>query len=450
MTGTTEAIAERLRFLGIGDEDRRILKAFLPFLEKELPAILDAFYGHAAAFPDTARFLADPATTARARSAQREHWLRLFTAEFDDAYAASVTRIGHAHARIGLPPRWYLGGYAFVLNHLYRVATRVHTSRLSPMAAAERTSGLMQALNRAVMLDMDLAISVYIEENKATFDRRLNQIVDRFQSRIQPHVEQLSSQSGALTETATAMSGSARQTGEQAATVAHSAEEAAANVQAVAVATEELHASVAEITEQVTRAATTTQAAVASARSTDETVRGLSDAAQKIGDIIRMIGDIAHQTNLLALNATIEAARAGDAGKGFAVVAAEVKTLAGQTAQATDSISAQVTAIQSATAQAVSALTGITDTITTIDQIATAIASAVEQQTVATQEIARSISGAAEGTGGVSANIGHVSKAAATTGQAAAKLLEEARQLGQRSHAMRDEVSEFVREVRQA
>lgn len=173
----------------------------------------------------------------------------------------------------------------------------------------------------------------------------------------------------------------------------------------VASAAEELSSSVDEISRQVTHSASIANAAVDEANRTSEMINGLSQAAEKIGDVVGIIQDIAGQTNLLALNATIEAARAGDAGKGFAVVASEVKSLANQTAGATEEISAQISEIQSATKSAVVANETITKTIGEINEVATAIASAVEEQGAATQE--------------VSSNIVQVSEASESTGQAA-------------------------------
>src|SRR6185312_4421364 len=159
----------------------------------------------------------------------------------------------------------------------------------------------------------------------------------------------------------------------------------------VASASEELSLSVGEIGRQVTHAAEIAGKAVNETRSTDVTVKGLADAAHRIGEVVQLINDIASQTNLLALNATIEAARAGDAGRGFAVVASEVKSLAGQTAKATTEISEQSAAIQAASDETVTAIQNVANVIAEIDQIGIAIASAIEEQGSATQEISRSV-----------------------------------------------------------
>ncbi|HLI98822.1 MAG TPA: methyl-accepting chemotaxis protein, partial [Bradyrhizobium sp.] len=190
--------------------------------------------------------------------------------------------------------------------------------------------------------------------------------------------------------------------------------------------------------------------AVAEANRTNVTVQGLSAAAQKIGDVVKLISDIASQTNLLALNATIEAARAGEAGRGFAVVANEVKSLASQTAKATDEISAQVGAMQGATAEAVEAIEGIGRTIGAINEITSAISIAVDQQGSATQEIARNVQEAAKGTGEVSSSIATVNHAAEKTGTASSSVLASAEQLSKQAAALRADVDRFLGNIRAA
>ena len=186
------------------------------------------------------------------------------------------------------------------------------------------------------------------------------------------------------------------------------------------------------------------------AKDTNEVIRALHDATQKIGEVVKLINDIAGQTNLLALNATIESACAGEAGKGFAVVAAEVKNLANQTAKATEDISAQIAGIQDATKNAVGAIESIGSTITEINHIATAIASAVEQQGAATQEIARNVQQAAAGTGEVSANIAGVNQAAGETGRGADQVLSSAQKLTSEADVLHGEVEKFFARVQAA
>ena len=179
-------------------------------------------------------------------------------------------------------------------------------------------------------------------------------------------------------------------------------------------------------------------------------MRSLATAAEKIGEVVELINAIAGQTNLLALNATIEAARAGDAGKGFAVVAGEVKSLANQTAKATDEIAAQIDAVRAEITGTVGAIEGIVATIGKINEISASIAAAVEEQDAATQEIARNVEQAAQGTQEVSGNIAGVTSAASETGNVANKVLEAARLMSERSQEMRRSVDGFLANVRAA
>jgi len=194
-----------------------------------------------------------------------------------------------------------------------------------------------------------------------------------------------------------------------------------------------ISASVDEISRQVAQSAAITTRAVESARKTDTTVRALADGAKQIEHVAELISSIAGQTNLLALNATIEAARAGEAGRGFAVVASEVKSLASQTARATDEISSHILGMQGATQESVAAIKEIGGTIGQISSIASTIASAVKEQSTSTQEIARSVQNVAAGTSEAAVNIMEVNRGAAETGSASANVLDAARSLSSES-----------------
>ena len=278
----------------------------------------------------------------------------------------------------------------------------------------------------------------------------LSKMADGFEQKVGALVTAVSQAATTLEGTAGSMSGAATQAGNQAASVAAAAEEASAGVQTVASAAEELSSSIGEISRQVTRSAQITERAVTDTRSTNAIVQELAHGAQKIGQVVELITQIASQTNLLALNATIEAARAGDAGKGFAVVASEVKSLAQQTANATEQISQQIRQIQDATGQAVTAIRGISDRIEEISSIATGIASAVEEQGAATAEIARNVQQTASSTQEVTLNIAGVGKAANDTGEAATLVLHAAGGLSRQATQLSGEVQQFLAQVRAA
>jgi len=275
-------------------------------------------------------------------------------------------------------------------------------------------------------------------------------IADQFQSTIGSIVNSVSTASSELQASAGSLTRTAETTEQLSADVASASEQASINVQTMASAAEELSMSVSGIARQVWQSTEIASKAAGQAEETDARVGRLSVAANRIGDVIKLITAIADQTNLLALNATIEAARAGAAGKGFAVVAQEVKTLAAQTAKATEEISVQIAEIQGTTTDSVAAIKAIGGTINQIQEIATAIASAVEEQGAATQEIARSVQQAAEGTSQVATNIGEVSNGATATGSSAAQVLSAAQSLAVESAHLKGAVDKFLSTFRAA
>ena len=280
--------------------------------------------------------------------------------------------------------------------------------------------------------------------------RNIEAITKGFDESVAGILKTVVSATTELDATARSMSGTAEETMQQSSTVAAAAEQTSTNVQTVAAATEELSASIDEITRQVSESSRITSEAVSQTEATNKSVLSLNVAAQEIGDVVGLINDIASQTNLLALNATIEAARAGDAGKGFAVVASEVKSLANQTASATEEIAAQISAMQAETSGAVDALQGISETIGKINEISTSVSSAVEEQSAATQEIGRSVDEAARGTQDMTMNITSVSAATAETGSAANQVLSASEELAKQADTLKETVESFLTDVRAA
>jgi len=322
-----------------------------------------------------------------------------------------------------------------------------HAGRRDEIGALARTLVTFRdhALEREEMRRNQEAMKREAEEERR---HGMIALADHFEGTVSAIVQAVSAAAGEMRESARSMSGIATDTGARAESVAAGSEEASSHVQTVAAATEELSASIAEIARQASQAANIARTAADETARTRQTIRSLDTAAQKIGDIVKMITAIAEQTNLLALNATIEAARAGEAGKGFAVVAAEVKSLANETARATDDITAQISGVQSATGEAVQAIETIARTIGEINSTSTAIASAVEEQGAATRDISRNVENAAQGTGEVCANISAVRDGARAAGESSQTVAGAAADLAVQAETLRREVDGFVARVR--
>jgi methyl-accepting chemotaxis protein len=325
--------------------------------------------------------------------------------------------------------------------------------RTKALAEAERKEGQQRekAAQEKAKIDEDLARRS-AEEARLAQEKsdQMAQITSEFEDTVNGVMATFASAATELEASAETMSKTAELASQQTTAVAAASEEASSNVQTVAAAAEELSASVNEISRQVEESARIAREGVEDAEKANVRIQGLASAAMKIGEVVDLINDIASQTNLLALNATIEAARAGEAGKGFAVVATEVKSLADQTARATDEIGAQIAEIQGATNDAVDAIRGIGETIGKVDGIATSIASAMEEQGSSTTEIAHSVQSAAAGTQEVSSNIAGVTQAASETGGAADGVLGATKELNEQTGILRNAVTTFLEKVKAA
>jgi len=314
-------------------------------------------------------------------------------------------------------------------------------------------------MSKAVQVFKDSAIRTKKLEEEAEEQKKraeeekramMHKMADDFEDSVGGVVQTVSSAATQMNSTAQSMASIAEETSAQATTVAAASEQATANVQTVAAAAEELSNSISEISRQVAESSTVAKDAVDRATRSHDMIQGLVQASQQIGEVIQLINDIADQTNLLALNATIEAARAGDAGKGFAVVASEVKSLANQTAKATEQISQQINAVQGSTEESATTIEQVVEVIGKMDEIASAIAAAVEEQGAATQEIARNVEQAAIGTQDVSSNIQGVTQAAGEAGAASSQVLETSKELSKNATNLKVEMDKFLDQIRSA
>jgi methyl-accepting chemotaxis protein len=328
----------------------------------------------------------------------------------------------------------------------------------APVAHADRHDEIGE-MARTVRIFRDAMIETNrLREEQAVAEQRqadrrkvdMNRLADQFESEVGEIIELVSAAASQLEQSSTNLSRTA-ETVERVSNCASSASgEASENVHSVAAASEELASSIGEISRQVEASARIAGEAVTQAQKTDIRISELSQAASRIGDVIVLIQTIAGQTNLLALNATIEAARAGDAGRGFAVVASEVKSLAEQTAKATDEISQQITGIQSATQDSVTAIKEIGATIARISEISASISTSVEQQGSATQEISRNVQRAAAGTSQVEASIADVQRGATEAGRASSQVQSAAQSLANESVRLKRGVATFLSSIKAA
>ena len=427
---SSQSIKRRLDFMGLGASSPAY-QSIAPLLREALPRALDAFYDRVRAAPETRRFFRDEGHISTAHAAQQKHWAAIIEGRADDDYAASVRTIGRVHARIGLEPRWYIGGYSVVLAHLTRAVAGRPRPRFAGAAHDRATAEAIAELTQRVMLDMDLAISIYLEalqeardeaeaarrEAEArqtrvvaalgtalhslaandlsvvipgTFPEEYRSLQDDFHAAtralrtavraVAESIESLSAGSGQL---AVASEDLASRTERQAANLERTVAEAdaiAREVVSTAAGARQTAEALFAARSEVEQAAEVVGEAVSA-------IHAIADSSGEIGRFTSLIDEIAFQTNLLALNAGVEAARAGEAGRGFAVVAQEVRALAQRSAEASGEIRELISTSTAHVARGVElvertgeALGRIGDKVSAVDDLASGIAGSAQEQ----------------------------------------------------------------------
>ena len=375
---------ERLSFIGLDEASRADIRDLAPLIEQLLPTGLDAFYRKVRQQPQISKLFSGEGHINSAKNAQLGHWATITNGRFDEDYANKVRTIGSVHARIGLLPRWYIGGYTVLMEQLVRGLVAENWPRSGMFSKHNKNEmdafqSRLVSLLKAILLDMELSVSVYIDEAEAkraaaeaaamevmektvsTFregignlneknlahriDTELDGDYDKIRLQFNAALDQLSMTIRTIGQSAQTIASGSQEVRSAADSLSRSAEQQAAAVEETAAAVEQIAAAVKssasraeEAGEQIARTRKSAEQSGAVMRQAVEAMDRINKSSTDISNIISVIDEIAFQTNLLALNAGVEAARAGDAGKGFAVVAQEVRELAQRSASAAKEI----------------------------------------------------------------------------------------------------------------
>jgi methyl-accepting chemotaxis protein len=443
-----QAVESNVRFDLIAPDALALLRKHSGFLLREMDRTFDEFHQRIYADPETARFFSSDSVKRHAKEMQLRHWRLILTGAFDEDYDRSVRRIGETHKRLGLEPRWFIGGQNYVISNVCEaIALRMPSRWVDRTSAAQRAK-LQSAFIRAAIYDMEIALSVYFEAERRQRTQALEDVATELDASIAVIVKSVAAAASELQMAADFMNRALEEVAGQAAAVADASSLTSSNVSAVSAATGELTSSIAEIAQQAQMSHEIAGSSLQMARTSEAQIEHLSHATEGIGGIVDMINAIAGQTNMLALNATIEAARAGEAGRGFAVVAQEVKALAEQTGKATGEITTKIAAIQAATRNVAANIARITHVTDETSKAATGISAAVEEQGAATRDIARNVTEALHSVDSIARSVQAVSAAAGNTASAATQVLAFSKSMTDQSRDLKLTVDRFLHSIR--